>query len=74
MLVALWPSAAVALICLAAALMFKAILPASLPPMAVLLILALPLASVWYVALRLTGHPLSAELHHVANGLKARLA
>jgi O-antigen/teichoic acid export membrane protein len=74
MLVALWPSAAVALICLAAALMFKAILPASLPPMSVLLILALPLASVWYVALRLTRHPLSAELHHVANGLKARLA
>lgn len=74
MLVALWPSAAVALICMAAAFLFKAILPASLPPMTVLLILALPLASVWYVALRLTNHPLSVELHQVANGLKARLA
>jgi hypothetical protein len=42
--------------------------------MAVLLVLALPLASIWYIALRLTAHPLTAELHHVANGLKARLA
>jgi len=74
LLVALWPSAVVALCSLVAALLFKAILPASLTSMAVLLILALPLASVWYLALRLTNHPLSAELHHVANGLKARLA
>jgi hypothetical protein len=49
-------------------------LPPSLPAIATLLILAGPLASVWYLALRLTGHPLTAELHHMASGLKARFA
>lgn len=73
-LIALWPSAVVALCSLVSALLFKAILPASLPALTVLLILALPLASIWYLALRLTGHPLATELHNVANGLKARLA
>ena len=71
---ALWPSAIVTVICTVAAMLFKMMLPSSLHAMSVLLVLALPLASVWYVALRLTGHPLTAELHHVANGLKARLA
>ena len=71
---ALWPSAVVTVSCTVAAMLFKMMLPSSLHAMSVLLVLALPLASVWYVALRLTGHPLTAELHHVANGLKARLA
>jgi O-antigen/teichoic acid export membrane protein len=74
MLVALWPSALVSLSCMAAAWLFKMMLPPSLPAIATLLILAGPLASVWYLALRLTGHPLTAELHHMASGLKARFA
>jgi O-antigen/teichoic acid export membrane protein len=74
MLTALMPSALVAIACMAAAMLFKMMLPTSLHAMAVLLILTLPLASVWYLALRLTRHPLMAELHLVANGLKARLA
>jgi hypothetical protein len=59
---------------MAAAWLFKMMLPPSLPAIATLLILAGPLASVWYLALRLTGHPLTAELHHMASGLKARFA
>lgn len=74
MIVAVIPSAAVSVVCMVAAMLFKMMLPASLHPMAVLLILALPLASVWYAALRLTRHPLSTELHHVASGFRARLA
>jgi O-antigen/teichoic acid export membrane protein len=74
MLVALWPSALVSLACMVAAWLFKMMLPTSLPAMATLLILAVPLASVWYLALRLTGHPLTAELHHITSGLKARFA
>ena len=74
MFVALWPSAVVTICCTVAAMVLKMMLPSSLHAMSVLLVLALPLASVWYLALRLTKHPLTAELHHVANGLKARLA
>jgi O-antigen/teichoic acid export membrane protein len=74
MLTALVPSAVVSVICMAAAMALKLMLPASLHALSVLLVLALPLASVWYVALRLTRHPLTTELHHVASGLKARLA
>jgi O-antigen/teichoic acid export membrane protein len=74
MLAALLPSAIVSVACMAAAMALKLILPASLHAMSVLLVLALPLASVWYVALRLTRHPLTAELHHMASGLRARLA
>ena len=74
MLTALIPSAIVSIICMVAAMALKMMLPASLHALSVLLVLALPLASVWYVALRLTRHPLTTELHHVASGLKARLA
>ena len=74
MLTALIPSAIVSVACMAAAMALKMILPASLHAMSVLLVLALPLACVWYVALRLTRHPLTAELHHMASGLRARLA
>jgi O-antigen/teichoic acid export membrane protein len=74
MLTALRPSAIVTVIVTVAAMLFKMMLPSSLHALSVLLVLALPLASVWYLALRLTGHPFTAELHHVANGLKSRLA
>jgi O-antigen/teichoic acid export membrane protein len=73
LLVALQPSAIVTVTCMAAAVMLKMMLPSSLHAMSVLLILAIPLACVWYVALRLTRHPLTEELHQVANGLITRL-
>ena len=74
LLTALWPSAAVTVIVTAAAFIFRMMVPSSVHPISVLLVLALPLASVWYLALRLTNHPFTTELHHVANGLRARLA
>jgi O-antigen/teichoic acid export membrane protein len=70
---ALWPSAIVALACMAAAAGLKMILP-SMPPLATLLVMALPLALIWYAALRVSRHPLTDELHHLLIGLKARLA
>jgi O-antigen/teichoic acid export membrane protein len=73
MLVALLPSAIVTIACTVAAIVFKMMLPASLHAISVLLVLAVPLACVWSVALRLTRHPLTTELHQVANGLIARL-
>jgi O-antigen/teichoic acid export membrane protein len=72
LLVALWPSAVVTASCMAAAVMLKMMLPSSLHAMSVLLILALPLACVWYAALRLTRHPLTGELHQLANGVISR--
>lgn len=73
MLVALWPSAVVTISCTVAAMILKMMLPSSLHAMSVLLILSLPLACVWYVALRLTRHPLTGEVHRVASGLLTSL-
>ena len=73
LLLALWPSAVVTLCCVAAAFIFKTMLPLSLHAMSVLLVLALPLACVWYAALRLSRHPFTGELHQLANGLITRL-
>jgi O-antigen/teichoic acid export membrane protein len=74
LLTALWPSAAVTVIVTVAAILLRMMVPSSVHPLSVLLVLALPLACVWYLALRLTNHPFTTELHHVANGLRARLA
>jgi O-antigen/teichoic acid export membrane protein len=74
MLVALWPSAAVAIMCMAGAALLKTVLPASVPPAAVLLLSALPLASLWYLSLRLMGHPLTGEIHKLASGFQSRFA
>ncbi|SMP67096.1 oligosaccharide flippase family protein [Noviherbaspirillum suwonense] len=74
MLVALWPSAAVAIMCMAGAALLKVVLPASVPPAAVLLLSALPLACLWYLSLRLMGHPLTAEIHKLASGFQSRFA
>jgi hypothetical protein len=74
MLVALWPSAAVAIICMAGAAFLKLAFPASFAPALVLLASALPLACLWYLSLRLTGHPLTAEIHKMAAGFRARIA
>jgi O-antigen/teichoic acid export membrane protein len=73
MLVALWPSAVVTLVCMTTAVLLKAVLPASLPAIAVLLIMMMPLAAVWYASLRLTGHPLVSELHLLGAGFLARV-
>ena len=74
MLTALLPSALVTVAVTVAAMLLKMMLPSSLHALSVLLVLALPLATVWYLALRMTGHPLTTEIHHFANGLKAKLA
>lgn len=74
MLVALWPSAAVAIICMASAALLKNALPASFTPISVLLVLVLPLAFLWYLSLRMMGHPLAAEIHKMASGFRARVA
>lgn len=73
MLQALWPSAVVALACMAAAELLKWVLPESLPAIVILLIMVMPLATVWYLSLRLTGHPLADEVHLLGASLLARV-
>ena len=67
------PSIVVTLACAAVGAVLHPMLPLSLPPLARLL-LALPvLAVAWYIALRLVGHPMLAEVHHLLSGAGARL-
>jgi O-antigen/teichoic acid export membrane protein len=68
------PSAIVALGTAATAVGLSASLPPSLPPLAHLLILAAPLAAIWYGLLRATRHQLVDEVHRLAAPIKARLA
>jgi len=74
MLRALLPSALVATGTGAAGFLLQLALPASLPALARLLIMLLPLAAVWYLLLRATGHVLVDEVHRLVTPLKARLA
>jgi len=74
MLRAVWPSAIVSVICMVACEGMRLVLPNSIPALARLLIMALPLAIVWYLALRATRHPLLVEVHHLSAGLKARFS
>ena len=69
-LAALWPSAAVAMICMAGAALLKASLPGYFTPIFVLLISAAPLACLWYLSLRAVGHPLTVEIHQLASGFR----
>ena len=71
---ALRPSALVTLCCVLACEALRLLLPESLPPIARLLVMALPLVVVWYAALRLTRHEMLAEVNHIAGALKARLS
>ena len=71
---ALLPSAVVALGTGAVAWLLAALLPASIPAMARLLVMLLPLALAWYLLLRATRHELVGEVHRLAAPLKARLA
>jgi O-antigen/teichoic acid export membrane protein len=71
---ALLPSALVATGSAATALLLAALLPSTLPAMIRLLIMALPLAAVWYGLLRATRHELVGEVHRLAAPVRARLA
>lgn len=73
MLRAMVPSAIVTAGTAAAGIAFDFLLPSSLPPLARLLIMLLPLAAVWYVMIRLTGHALVEEVHRLAVSLRARV-
>lgn len=73
LLKALAPSAGVALVTGAAAYGLALLLPASLPALARLLAMALPLALLWYGALRVTGHPVLEEVHRMGQAIGARL-
>ncbi|WP_296951556.1 oligosaccharide flippase family protein [uncultured Massilia sp.] len=68
------PSAAVTLGTAAAAWMLDTLLPPALPALARLLVMALPLAAVWYLLLRATRHALAGEVHRLAAPVKAKLA
>jgi O-antigen/teichoic acid export membrane protein len=74
MLQALVPSALVSLACMFAAQLLKTMLPSQMPALVMLLVMALPLAVVWYLALRLSRHPMIGEVHQLVSGLRARLA
>ena len=73
MLIAVFPSAVVAIVCLLAALGMRAIMPPSIHALASVLIAAVPITIVWYLTLRLTRHSLVIELHHVSVGILHRL-
>lgn len=67
------PSAVVATVTGAVALVLLQFLPESLSSPVRLLILALPLAAVWYGMLRLMRHELVDEVHRMLNTVKAKL-
>jgi O-antigen/teichoic acid export membrane protein len=71
---AVLPSAIVAGVTASAALLADALLPAALPALARLLVMALPLALVWYAMLRLTHHPLVDEIGRLATPVRNRLS
>jgi O-antigen/teichoic acid export membrane protein len=68
------PSALVTLICIVACALMLLLLPASLQPPARLAILALPLAAVWYGALKVTRHEMGSEVNHIVAAAKMRLS
>lgn len=68
------PSAIVAMGTTALAYVLDMLLPSTLLPLARLLIMALPLAGVWYLLLRATRHELVGEVHRLAAPIKAKLA
>jgi O-antigen/teichoic acid export membrane protein len=70
---ALRASAVVTLVCLGVGAAFQAVLPATTGSGIRLATIFVPMAAVWYLALRVTGHALLDEVHHLAGGMKARL-
>jgi O-antigen/teichoic acid export membrane protein len=73
MLRALAPSALVALGTGATGYLLQLVLPSSLPALARLLIMLVPLAAVWYLLLRVTRHVLLEEIHRLAAPIGIRL-
>ncbi|RYE81508.1 MAG: hypothetical protein EOO80_00885 [Oxalobacteraceae bacterium] len=73
MLRAVAPSAVVAVGTAAAAFVLARLLPSTLPPLVRLLIMALPLAAVWYAMLRMTRHELVGEIHRLASPIMTKL-
>jgi O-antigen/teichoic acid export membrane protein len=71
---AVLPSALVALGTAAAGAALAAVLPSGLAPLARLLVMAAPLAAVWYLLLRAVRHDLVGEIHRLAAPIRARLA
>jgi O-antigen/teichoic acid export membrane protein len=71
---AMVPSALVAIGTGAAAMLLAMLLPQGLASLVRLLIMALPLAAIWYVLLRATRHELVGEVHRLAAPITARLA
>jgi O-antigen/teichoic acid export membrane protein len=74
MLRKLAPSALVAAGTALAGYVLAALLPADLPALVRLLILAAPLAGVWYGLLRITRHELVEEVHRLVTPIRTRLA
>jgi O-antigen/teichoic acid export membrane protein len=74
MLRTMLPSAIVAAITAAVAAVLDLLLPSTLPALARLLVMAAPLAAVWYWLLRATRHELVGELHRLAAPITSRLA
>lgn len=74
MLRAVYPSAIVALMCMATAAIADYLLPGNIPALAGVFIAAVPITAVWYGSLRLTKHPLLKEVHNIATGVRNRFA
>jgi O-antigen/teichoic acid export membrane protein len=72
-IVGLLPSALVALACAATCALVLRLLPASLAPLLRVALLVPPVAASWYASLRLTQHPLLAEVHGLAAGARAKM-
>ena len=74
LLLAVVPSAVVALGSAATAALLAMLLPSMLAPMLRLLIMGPVLALVWYMLLRATNHELLGEVHRLAAPIRTRLA
>jgi hypothetical protein len=73
MLRTMLPSAVVAFATAAVAVVLNLLLPQALPPLARLMVMALPLAAVWYWLLRATRHELVGEVHRLTLPVWTRL-
>lgn len=74
MLIAMMPSAIVTLSCVVVGAAVLWLLPSHFSAPIRFLVLAIPLVLSWYIALRLTKHPLLNEVHHIARAVMDRLS
>lgn len=73
MIRAIYPSAIVAAMCMATAVLIDFFIPAKVSAFICLIIAAVPLTLIWYVGLRVTRHPLVQEVHQLASSLRSRI-